>query len=50
MLCALGARSPGLLLLNLFNDGCQNVSCPGKSKVVNTKMEGSVLRASWTRT
>ena len=39
-----------LLLLNLFYDGCQNVSSSGKSKAFNTKMEGGVLRVSWTRT
>ena len=34
------------LLLELFNKSCQT-SCSGKSKVLNTKMEGGVLIVSW---
>ena len=35
------------LLVGIFNKSCQHLSCSGKSKVLNTKMEGGVLRVSW---
>ena len=34
-------------LLGTFNNGCQNLSCYGKSKVINSKMEAGVLSISW---
>ena len=34
-------------LLDTFNNGCQNLSCDGKSKVINSKMEAGVLSIPW---
>jgi hypothetical protein len=35
------------LLLETFNNGCQHLSCPGASKIQNSKLEGGVLTVSW---
>jgi hypothetical protein len=35
------------LLLELFNKSCQTLSCSGKRKVLNTKMEEGVLTVLW---
>ena len=34
------------LLLKTFNSGCTHLSCPGTSKVLNSKMLGGVLTVS----
>ena len=36
-----------LSLLDTFNNGFQNLSCDGKSKVINSTMEAGVLSISW---
>ena len=35
------------LLLKTFNSGCTRLSCPGTSKVLNSKMLGGVLTVFW---
>ena len=35
------------LLLKTFNSSCTHLSCTGTSKVLNSKMLGSVLTVSW---
>ena len=35
------------IMVDIFNKGCQHLSCSGKSKVVNNKLEGGVLKVSW---
>ena len=35
------------LLLKVFNNGCECLTCLGTSQVENSKMEGGVLTISW---
>ena len=35
------------IVMGIFHGGCQLISCPGRSKVKNHKLEGGVLKLSW---
>ena len=35
------------IIMDTFSGGCQLISCPGRSKVKSSKLEGGVLKLSW---